>query len=134
LQLKYQKEDIRQCKDIAEIYDKELEGIMGIRHLKQHPKVDYSYPYYPIFVDAKKYGKSRNELYNYLKSNNIFGRRYFYPLVSEFPMYKNLDSAKPDNLPNAHKIAEQVICLPIYPDLGIKAAKRVVKLVKSNIC
>jgi len=122
IQLKYIDENIQKRKEVAEIYDQELEKIKGIRILKQHPDTDRNYPYYPIFVDEKVYGKTRDELYNYLKANNIYGRRYFYPLVSEFPMYKGLNSARPDNLLNAHKTAEQVICLPIYPELNRKTA------------
>lgn len=131
LQLKHLKEDIQKSRDVAEIYDRELKNVKGIRILKQHPDSDHNFSYYPIFVDAKIYGKTRDELYNYLKSNNIFGRRYFYPLVSEFPMYKGLDSAKPANLPIASNVAEQVICLPIYPDLGKDTVNRVIDLIKS---
>jgi dTDP-4-amino-4,6-dideoxygalactose transaminase len=75
---------------------------------------------------------SRDELYHKLKENGIYGRRYFYPLVSEFPMYRGLDSAKPSNLPIANKIAEQVICLPIYPDLGQKDTLRIIDIIKSQ--
>lgn len=117
LQLKHHKDNIHKRKVLADIYEQELGNINGIRVLNQNPDANRNYSYYPIFVDEKEYGKSRDELYDYLKSNNIYGRRYFYPLVSEFPMYKGLDSAKPNNLQNAHNIAAQVICLPIYPEL-----------------
>ncbi|MDA3929916.1 MAG: DegT/DnrJ/EryC1/StrS family aminotransferase [Prolixibacteraceae bacterium] len=130
LQLKYLKENIRKRKEVADIYDRELDNIKGIRTLKQHPNATHNYPYYPIFIDEKEYGKTRDELYDYLKANNIFGRRYFYPLVSEFPMYKGLDSAKPSNLPNAHKKAEQVICLPIYPDLESDKLEEIIQIIK----
>lgn len=130
IQLKYLKDNIEKRRQIAQFYDQELESIQGIRTLKQNPFADHSYPYYPIFVNEKEYGKSRDELYEYLKTKNIFGRRYFYPLVSEFPIYKGLDSAKPANLPNAHQIAEQVICLPIYPDLEILSINQVISLIK----
>jgi dTDP-4-amino-4,6-dideoxygalactose transaminase len=130
LQLKYLKGNILKCKEISEIYDKGLEGINGIRILKQHPDATHNFSYYPIFVDAKQYGKTRDELYYHLKSHNIFGRRYFYPLVSEFPMYKGLDSAKPANLPIAFKIAEQVICLPIYPELESQTVNDIVQIIK----
>ena len=131
LQLKYIRDNIRKRKEVAEIYDEELGKIKGVRILKQHPNTNRNYPYYPIFVDKMEYGKTRDELYDYLKENSIYSRRYFYPLVSEFPMYKGLDSAKPDNLPNAHKIAEQVICLPIYPDLDFVTVKNIVSKIKN---
>ena len=133
LQLKYLKENIRKRKVVAVIYNQELEKIGGVRILKQHPNADHNYPYYPVFVNEKEYGKTRDELYNYLKSNDIFGRRYFYPLVSDFPMYKGLDSARIDNLPNAHQIANQVICLPIYPELDQNLVKFICTLIKDAI-
>ncbi len=132
LQLKYLKANIQKRKVIADIYDRELIKVKGIRILKQHPDAKRNYPYYPIFVDEKEYGKTRDELYEYLKSNNIYGRRYFYPLVSEFPMYKGLDSAKPANLPNAMKLAAQVICLPIYPQLEHSAIMNVCDIINNQ--
>ena len=76
-----------------------------------------------------KYGKSRDELYEELKKNNIFGRRYFYPLISHFPIYRGLDSAKSSNLSIAEKIAEEVICLPIYPDLKSDDVQKICEMV-----
>ena len=133
LQLKYLKGNIKKRKEVSAIYDKGLQNIKGIRTLKQHLDVDYNYPYYPIFVDEKEYENTRDELYEYLKVNNIYGRRYFYPLVSDFPMYKGVASAKPTNLPNAYYIAKQVICLPIYADLGIKKVNEIVQLIKKKV-
>ena len=85
-----------------------LSDIDGVKH---------NYSYFPIFTDQNKYGKSRDELYDILKNHNIFGRRYFYPLISQFPTYRGLPSASSENLLIAEKITRQVICLPIYPDL-----------------
>ena len=72
-----------------------------------------------------------DELYEFLKINNIYGRRYFYPLVSEFLMYKGLDSVNPINLLNAKKMAKQVICLPIYPELKVDEVNEIIKFIKS---
>jgi len=94
-----------------------LKDVNGISMLPELDETISNYAYFPIFVDEQAYGMSRDALYEKLKQNNIFGRRYFYPLISEFSMYKGLDSAKPENLPVAEKLAKQVICLPIYPDL-----------------
>ena len=77
----------------------------------------YNYPYIPIFINEEKFGKSRDELYVFLKENNIHGRRYFFPLISQFPIYRDLISARADNLPVAEEITKKVLCLPIYPDL-----------------
>jgi len=73
---------------------------------------------------------SRDALYEKLKTHNIFGRRYFYPLISQFPTYRGLDSALPGKLPVAEKITEQVICLPLYPELNIDTVDCICKLIK----
>ena len=73
---------------------------------------------------------SRDSLYNKLKENNILSRRYFYPLISNFPVYRGLDSARPENLPIATKLANQVLCLPIYADLTDSDILRIIGLVK----
>ncbi len=75
---------------------------------------------------------SRDELYEKLKAHNIYGRRYFYPLISEFSTYRGLPSAAKENLPNAHKIANEVICLPIYPDLDLNNVKVISAVIKNN--
>jgi dTDP-4-amino-4,6-dideoxygalactose transaminase len=79
--------------------------------------VEHNYSYFPVFIDETEYGKSRDNLYELLKNNGVFARRYFYPLISEFPMYTNFPSSKKTNLPMALKVSTQVLCLPIYPDL-----------------
>jgi dTDP-4-amino-4,6-dideoxygalactose transaminase len=129
LQLKTFKEQIEKCKKIANLYRELLSKVQGIKFLEDIKNVKHNYTYFPIFVD-KKYGMSRDELYEKLKENNIYGRRYFYPLISQFSPYKGLDSAKPENLPVAERIAEQVICLPIYPELDIKNVKLISKIIK----
>jgi len=131
LQLKHVKENIQKRWHIAEIYKDKLSDVKGIKTLSVHPAIEYNYSYYPVFVDEKKYGKNRDELYNYLKENNIYSRRYFYPLVSDCPTYRGLESASKDNLPIAHKIAEQVICIPIYPELEIENVHRIIELIRN---
>lgn len=117
LQLKYVDENIAKRKAITELYREKLANIPGVNFMNDMEGVDHTYSYFPIFIDAKVFGKTRNELYDELKKHNIFGRRYFYPLISQFPSYRGLPSAKPSNLPVAENIAGQVICLPIYPNL-----------------
>ena len=131
IQLKYIDKAIEQRKKIANYYRENLEDIKGIRFLEDMEGVKHNYAYFPIFVDEKEYGLKRDELYEKLKENNIYGRRYFYPLISQLSPYKGLDYAKPENLPNAEKIAEQVICLPIYPDLPINTVNLIIKLIKN---
>ena len=107
-----------------------LKNVKGISFLDDIKNIKHNYAYFPIFVDEKKYGLKRDELYKKLKKHNIYGRRYFYPLISSFSTYKGLDSAKPENLPVAEKIAEQVVCLPIYPELKISQIKEIIKYIK----
>jgi dTDP-4-amino-4,6-dideoxygalactose transaminase len=117
LQLKTIDENILKRSEIAIRYREKLSKIEGISFLHDISMVKHNYAYYPIFVDSELYGISRDELYQILKDNNIYSRRYFYPLISQFSPYNKLDSANIQNLPVAHKVAEQVICLPIYPEL-----------------
>ena len=90
-----------------------------------------NYAYFPIFVNEKEYGMSRDALYEKMKQNNIYGRRYFYPLISEFSMYKGLESSAQNNLPVAHKIANEVICLPIYSELSENNIEKITSLLSS---
>ena len=80
-----------------------------------------------IFIDAEAYGMTRDELYFKMKENGVLGRRYFYPLISEFSTYRGLESARPENLPVATKIADSVICLPMYHALTEVDVERVIE-------
>jgi len=118
LHLKYIDEVIKKRSEIDTLYRKLLADTPGINCFSVGvSNTSNNYSYFPIFVNQKEYGKSRDELYNKLKENNIFGRRYFYPLISHFPIYSGLESSISSNLTVAEKIAKEVICLPIYPDL-----------------
>jgi dTDP-4-amino-4,6-dideoxygalactose transaminase len=130
IQLKYVDSYISKRKIIAKTYRNKLSGIDGIEFLEDMEDVTHAYSYFPILVDKEKYGKTRDELYEELKLHNIFGRRYFYPLISQFPTYRGLSSAKPDNLPVATKVAEQVICLPIFPGLELETIEEISHLLK----
>ena len=99
---------------VAIKYREVLRNVEGVTFFDDIPGVRHNYSYFPIFIDAKKYGMTRDELYFKMKEQNVLGRRYFYPLISEFSTYRGLESARADNLPIAHKIANSVICLPMY--------------------
>jgi len=131
LQLKTVEENIRKRKRISRIYQDGLKNIRGIRFMEEPENLRYNYSYFPLFVDEKQYGISRDTLYGKLKENNIYGRRYFYPLISQFPTYKGLDSSKPENLTVAQKVADEVICLPIYPGLKYEAVKRICSIIRN---
>ena len=90
-----------------------------------------NYSYFPIFVDAATYGMTRDELYEKMRANNVLGRRYFYPLITDFEPYKDIPSANPANLPVANKIANQVICLPMHHALSEEDVKRVIECVRN---
>jgi dTDP-4-amino-4,6-dideoxygalactose transaminase len=119
LQLKYIDEALEKRRIIAKKYRDNLKKIEGITVLQDFPDVKHCYSYFPILVDKEKYGMTRDEVHEELKKYNIYGRRYFYPLISQFPIYKGLDSARTGKMPVAEKIAEEVICLPIYADLQL---------------
>ena len=98
--------------------------------MEDMPDIRHNYSYFPIFIDAKKYGMTRDELYFKMKEQNILGRRYFYPLISEFSTYRGLESAKMERLPIAHKVANSVICLPMHHDLSVEEVERILKLIQ----
>jgi dTDP-4-amino-4,6-dideoxygalactose transaminase len=130
LQLKYVDGAILKRKQIAECYDELLSGISGIVRLEQTTGVRHCYAYYPILINKEEYGRSRDELYEEMKRQNVFGRRYFYPLISQFPAYRRLESALPGRMPVAESITERVLCLPIYSDLGFYEVERIATFVR----
>jgi len=129
LQLKTIDSDIAKRKKVADFYKKKLRKVKGIRFLEDIKTIKHNYSYFPVFVE-KEYPLTRDELYQKLKDNTIFARRYFYPLISEFSMYKHLDSANPKKLLHAVKLAEQVICLPIYPALKENEVEQIINYIK----
>lgn len=117
---------IEKRRQVALEYRERLCDVEGISFLTDMPDVRHNYSYFPIFVDEEQYGMTRDELYSKMKSQSVYGRRYFYPLISEFTPYKSLSSANPDNLPNAHKVANSVICIPLHHELSEADIERVV--------
>ena len=117
LNLKQVDDAIEARKQIAIQYRSALKDVKGISFWDDQPNVKHNYSYFPIFVNAKEYGMTRDELYFNMKEKGILGRRYFYPLISEFSPYRGLESASPSNLPNATNMANEVICLPIHHEL-----------------
>ena len=114
---------------IALQYREGLKDIPGVSFMKDISNVRHNYAYFPIFIDAEKYGMTRDQLYFKMKENGVLGRRYFYPLISSFSTYRGLDSAKPSNLPNATRIADSVICLPMYYGLIEEDVRRILEQV-----
>ena len=114
---------------VAIKYREALRDVEGITFFDDMPGVKHNYSYFPIFIDAKKFGMTRDELYFKMKEQNVLGRRYFYPLISEFSTYRGLESADPKNLPNAHKMADSVLCLPMHHELSEEDIDRVLKTI-----
>lgn len=117
---------------VAIKYRNALKGIKGITFFDDIPGVKHNYSYFPIFIDAEKYGMTRDELYFKMKEQNILGRRYFYPLISTFSTYRGLESAHPENLPEANKMADNVICLPMHHALTEKDIERTIMQIKKK--
>lgn len=132
LNLKQVDKAIESRKATALRYREGLKDVPGVRWLEDIEGVRHNYSYFPLFIDEEKYGMSRDELYARLKEHNILGRRYFYPLISEFSTYRGLESAAPENLPVAHKLASSVICLPMYAFMEEKDIERVVECVRGE--
>ena len=114
---------------VAIKYREALRSVDGITFMEDMPGVQHNYSYFPIFIDAEKYGMTRDELYFKMRAANVLGRRYFYPLISEFSTYRGLPSAAKENLPNAHKMADSVICLPMHHELSDVDVEKILKLI-----
>jgi len=128
LQLKGIDKALQQRKAIDARYRKGLAGVKGIHCLPDAGEKVANYAYFPILVQPE-YPLSREELFQELRNNDIYARRYFYPLISDFPMYRGLLSAARSNLPVANKVASEVICLPIYPGLSNEQIDSVIELI-----
>ena len=117
---------------VAIKYREALKDIDGIEYWDDLPGVKHNYSYFPIFVHEKEYGMTRDELYFKMKEQGILGRRYFYPLISEFSTYRGLESSRPENLPVAHKMANSVICLPMHHTLTDDDIDRITSIIVSK--
>lgn len=129
LNLKQVDDAIAARQRVAVAYREGLRDVKGISFWDDTPGVRHNYSYFPIFVDAAEYGMTRDQLYFKMKAQGIWGRRYFYPLISEFSTYRGLESSRPENLVNAHRMADTVICLPMHHELNEEDVERIVKCV-----
>lgn len=129
LQLKHVGVALARRKEIDQTYRIALKDVKGITCLNDDSQSETNYSYFPILVQPD-YPLSRDELYQKLKDQGIFARRYFYPLISDFPMYRGMASASHSNLPVASSAADQVMCLPIYPSLSNLDQNRIVDLLR----
>ena len=117
---------------VAIKYREALRDVEGVTFFDDMPGVKHNYSYFPCFIDANAFGMTRDELYFKMKEANVLGRRYFYPLISEFSTYRGLESADPKNLPNAHNMADSVICLPMHHELSDNDIERTLEFFKKK--
>ena len=118
LNLKQVDAAIKARNEVAKKYRAALQNVPGVYFWDDMPGVRHNYSYFPIFINAEQFGMSRDDLYFKMKEAGILSRRYFYPLISNFPTYRGLPSAKTENLPLGNKLAEEVLCLPMHHDLS----------------
>ena len=128
LQLQHMGTVMQRRTEVDALYRNGLKDVKGIRCLPQTASITRNHSYFPLLVEAD-YPLSRDALYQKLKDNGINGRRYFYPLISEFSMYRGLASSAPSNLPVASAAAQKVLCLPIYPALDMHDQMRIIDLI-----
>lgn len=128
LQLQHIDQALTRRREIDRLYRALLDGLLGVRCVESLVHEHTNHAYFPLLVEAE-FPLSRDELYQRLRENGILARRYFYPLISDFPMYRALPSAEPANLPVARSVASKVICLPIYPDLANEDVEAICNLI-----
>ncbi len=131
LSLEIVDEEINNRKKVTEAYLEQFADIKGIRFFNHFNGFDYNYAYFPILIDESKFGVSRDAIYHELRKSNIFSRRYFYPLISNIPSYRSLPSSSRQNLPVANKLADEVLCLPLYGKLPRMDVNRIVAIIKN---
>jgi dTDP-4-amino-4,6-dideoxygalactose transaminase len=129
LQLRHINASIVKRRDIDQRYRALLSSVRGIRCLPLPGNTRPNYSYFPILVE-REYALTRDQLYHLMRQSGVIVRRYFFPLISDFPMYRGLPSAAPDLLPAARSIAARILCLPIHPTLSLEEMDRVVDLIK----
>jgi dTDP-4-amino-4,6-dideoxygalactose transaminase len=125
LQLKYVNRAIEKRGQLTDLYRQKLKNVPGVRTMPDSDGVNNNYQYFPVLIDQQEYGRCRDDIYDELKKQNIFARRYFYPLISQFPTYRGLLSSSPDNLPVAEQVAQGILCLPLYSELEISVIDKI---------
>ena len=128
--LRYIEENIIKRRKIVEYYHEMLDDIEGIVTWHEQKNVKHNYAYFPVIIDEKKYGMNRNEVFELLTKNNIFPRKYFYPLTCDFEAYKGKYDSHECKV--ARSVSDSVLTLPIYPDLEPEVIERIAKLLRGR--
>jgi dTDP-4-amino-4,6-dideoxygalactose transaminase len=127
--LRHLDEEIAKRKKVVAKYRELLKNIKGIYFLKIQSDIEWNYAYFPIRIEEKEFGKTRDEVYDWLRKNNIFSRKYFYPLTSDQACFRNkYINAR---IQNARYVAERILVLPLYADLELGDVERIVWLIKN---
>ena len=129
LNLKQVDNAIANRQKVAQKYREALRNVPGLRFFEDMPGVRHNYSYFPVFVNAAEYGTTRDELYFKMREQGVLGRRYFYPLISNFSTYRSLPSANAENLPVATRLANEVICLPMHHELSVADINRILEII-----
>lgn len=129
INLRHVDDAIAARKKVADTYREALKDVEGLRMFEEMPGVRSNYSYFPVFITEKDFGMSRDALYDNMKANGVLGRRYFYPLISDFTTYRGLPSASRANLPQANKMASEVICLPLHHSLSDADIRKTIDLI-----
>jgi len=132
LQLKYVDNYIALRKGISDKYRNGLKNIKGLSYINDMHGVRRSYTSFPVLIKEHQYGKERDQVYEELKELKIFARRYFFPLISQFPAYRELESSSQENLPVAHKVTNEILCLPLYPELGDDRIDQIIQHLRNS--
>ena len=130
LQLKYMSHITERRRELTEYYRSQLDGIDGVKIWPENAEVESNYAYFPVRIGSE-YSISRDQLYELFKKSNIFTRRYFYPLISDFPMYRGYASASEKNLPQAKSLSSEILCLPLYPELDREDQEKIISVIKN---
>jgi dTDP-4-amino-4,6-dideoxygalactose transaminase len=130
LNLKQVDAAIKARNEVAKKYRAALRNVLGVSFWDDMPGVRHNYSYFPIFINADEFGMSRDDLYFKMKEAGVLSRRYFYPLISNFPTYRGLPTANKENLPLGNKMADEVLCLPMHHNLSEEDIKRVLNFFK----
>ena len=131
MQLEGIEDEIAARRRLTERYRARLDGVPGITLQRDLPSVRHNYAYFPIEVDEARYGMDRDALHHVLSQCNVHARKYFYPLCSTFSCYANLPSARSSNLPVANRVAERILCLPLYGTLAEEAVDSIGTVIAS---
>jgi dTDP-4-amino-4,6-dideoxygalactose transaminase len=121
-------EEIAKRRILVERYRENLSGLKGVKINDEQPDVESNYAYFPVYVNEKEYGHTRDDVYTELKKNGIIARKYFYPLTNSFACYRNQYDV--EDTPVAYRISKGILTLPLYADLDVEVVDKICRILK----